>query len=983
MLRVSKIITIGLALAAVACTVKTDPELENRIARLEQRCDQLNQELSSLSDLVNATGSGDWVTDVTPVTEDGVVTGYLVNFYVHGPILITCGKDGADGKSPALGVTTLEDGNLYWTLNGAVLKDAAGKPVSAQGVTPQMKVEDGNWYVSYDGGKTWTYAGSATAVPEGQVVFKDVTVDTQAGNVTFTLSDGSTFAASLKPSVEIMLDTEGLEAPIVGGETITIGYTLTGADENTLVTAASDGNYKVTVKKEGTKGGKILVTAPQDYTDGFVNVILSNGRGYTYVKVINFYERKGFVSGGGRDYEYTVPTVGGTFEIPISVNFPYTVKTDVSWIEFIGTRAPLHTDKLQFNVQKNESNSARTGKVYIYPDNNPTKAFLTITFNQASAYFSIEKTQFIIDAEGGSFPTGIHTSKDFTVSIPAEASWLTSSITSLEAGEYTLTLKADANPGTARRQADVKLVGANNATLATLFVAQYASEEDERAAMIITVSVNYANDFSVGLPLYAYSSSDLKNVLIDWGDGTVEHWTKPEKSPSHTYEGLEIGRTFDVKITGTVNYLSTRALSTMQKDAILAVKQWGKLNVTNLQCYSRNGAAIGGHFICGAFEGCRNLTSIPDDTDYSFQNLKSADWAFADCTGLQSIPGQLFVSCPSATSFDSVFRGCTGIFAIPDNLFAKCVSATDFWGCFYGCTGLQSLPGGLFADCVSAADFGSCFYDCTALQSLPEKLFSDCVSASSFASCFYNCTGIQSLPENLFASCTAATSFKSCFYNCTGIQSLPENLFASCVSASYYESCFYNCTGIQSLPENLFASCTAATSFKSCFYNCTGIQSLPENLFAGCVAATSFQSCFYNCTGIRSLPENLFDRCFSVTDFSYCFDLCTSLQVVPEKLFADCSSVTNLSYCFGGCRSIENIPVNLLDHNRKIYEFEGAFGSCNLTGESPYTIISGKKIHLYERADYPDYFHAPTSYRHCFYGCTKLTDYASIPSAWK
>ena len=58
-----------------------------------------------------------------------------------------------------------------------------------------------------------------------------------------------------------------------------------------------------------------------------------------------------------------------------------------------------------------------------------------------------------------------------------------------------------------------------------------------------------------------------------------------------------------------------------------------------------------------------------------------------------------------------------------------------------------------------------------------------------------------------------------------------------------------------------------------------------------------------------------------------------------------------------------------------------------LLGESPYTIINvggvDTKVHLYERANYPDYFTAPTSYNSCFYRSSKLDDYSSIPSNWK
>ena len=54
-----------------------------------------------------------------------------------------------------------------------------------------------------------------------------------------------------------------------------------------------------------------------------------------------------------------------------------------------------------------------------------------------------------------------------------------------------------------------------------------------------------------------------------------------------------------------------------------------------------------------------------------------------------------------------------------------------------------------------------------------------------------------------------------------------------------------------------------------------------------------------------------------------------------------------------------------------------------LTGESPYTMIDGQKVHIYERADYPEHFTALSIFYSCFNDCTGLTDFAKIPTNWK
>ena len=60
-----------------------------------------------------------------------------------------------------------------------------------------------------------------------------------------------------------------------------------------------------------------------------------------------------------------------------------------------------------------------------------------------------------------------------------------------------------------------------------------------------------------------------------------------------------------------------------------------------------------------------------------------------------------------------------------------------------------------------------------------------------------------------------------------------------------------------------------------------------------------------------------------------------------------------------------------------------ALNCWNITGESPYTMIDGQKVHLYERVNYPEHFTTPTSTYHAFGNCTGLTDYAQIPTNWK
>ena len=57
--------------------------------------------------------------------------------------------------------------------------------------------------------------------------------------------------------------------------------------------------------------------------------------------------------------------------------------------------------------------------------------------------------------------------------------------------------------------------------------------------------------------------------------------------------------------------------------------------------------------------------------------------------------------------------------------------------------------------------------------------------------------------------------------------------------------------------------------------------------------------------------------------------------------------------------------------------------STSLKGESPYTVVEGKKVHLYERELYPELFEEPGLHFGVFEYCTGLTDYANMPSVWQ
>ena len=175
--------------------------LENRVAKLEELCKRMNTNISSLQTIVTALQNNVYVTGTTPLMKDGKEIGYTITFSKGNPITIYHGKDGQDGEdgiTPTISVKKDTDGVYYWTLNGEFIVVDGGK-IQAEGkdgtngTTPQFKIENDYWFVSYNNGANWTQLGKATGEDGigGDSMFSGVDYETSTDYVIFTLSNGT------------------------------------------------------------------------------------------------------------------------------------------------------------------------------------------------------------------------------------------------------------------------------------------------------------------------------------------------------------------------------------------------------------------------------------------------------------------------------------------------------------------------------------------------------------------------------------------------------------------------------------------------------------------------------------------------------------------------------------------------------------------------------------------------------------------------
>ena len=101
---------------------------ENRIVKLEELCKQMNANISSLQTIVTALQNNDYITGVTPITQNGETIGYTITFSKSESITIYHGKNGEDGKDGQNGKDGV-DGKDGYTPQIGVNKEQTAKMV--------------------------------------------------------------------------------------------------------------------------------------------------------------------------------------------------------------------------------------------------------------------------------------------------------------------------------------------------------------------------------------------------------------------------------------------------------------------------------------------------------------------------------------------------------------------------------------------------------------------------------------------------------------------------------------------------------------------------------------------------------------------------------------------------------------------------------------------------------------------------------------
>ena len=313
---------------------------QNEIDKLHKQVEKMNEGLETLKTIIYEMGARGYIVGVEEGTDEYGRAYYKLKFRTitpdadgrgyemtddKDPVLLYTGVDGKDGKDAEPYVVSAkqdeEDGRWYWysVQDEDWLKDDQGNRFPVDGKTPQLKVEEGFWFLSWDDGQNWEETGWKAKGEDAYEMFTKVEVFDDRVELTLT-ADGSVLVLPRFLPVDVVLTVNGQnpdkDIMIYPGETISVHYVLSGTGvADAILVAGTDGRLKTAIREDSATEGTVYVTCPkvkvEDFPKGsYVSITVNDGNGRSDVRILRFACRFfDFLLG---EREHTAPAAGET-----------------------------------------------------------------------------------------------------------------------------------------------------------------------------------------------------------------------------------------------------------------------------------------------------------------------------------------------------------------------------------------------------------------------------------------------------------------------------------------------------------------------------------------------------------------------------------------------------------------------------------------------------------------------------------------------
>ena len=944
-----------------ALTGRVD-DLESRVEKLEELCRQMNTNISSLQTLVTALQNSDYITSVTPVTSGGQTIGYTMTFKHALPITIyhgtngkdgqdgTDGKDGQDGKNgttPVIGVA-LYNGVYYWTLNGTWLTDTYGNKIKAEGtdgrdgvdgrpgqdgddgqdgkpgedgedgITPQLKIENEYWYISYDNGASWTQLGQATGNDgkDGDTLFSKV--DDQGKEVVFTLTDGTVITIPKGDNSQFAIHFDKTEITALNaGETISLEYTITAATDETLVRAISQNGWKATVVPASTSTGKIYITAPDPLVAGEILILANDGTYRTVMASLQCTQGVIIIA----DSSFDIPAEGKTQQVELQTNIAYTVNIPTeakNWLSVIETRA-MRDETLTFTIAANEAISQRFATVTL--DDSNGHALQSIIFHQAGN--KVEGTLEVHVETAGTLDrvlseydistvkamkiTGVLNDKDFLVTnheMPA--------LTDLDLSEVNITELPTRSfyGGTTNNLENLVLPQ----TLTTIADQVFQNSKLKNIQIFGNLTTIGASAFSGCTSLSTITiPASVTTIGASAFSGctalstvTFENESNLSALNDNVFKGCIIT---NIRIPAKVATISSTAFASCKALQTVSFEENSCLTTltttfAGLPALQRIAIPASVETIeAQAFQKCPSLTTVTFESGSKLKTIgggysgASSYGAFSDCIKLTAIEIPASVETIGAAAF----KGCTSLATVTFESGSKLTtigggyhSSSYYYGAFSDCTQLTAIEIPASVVTIKAAAFKGCTSLTTVTFESNSKLttieggYSGASSPRYYYGAFSDCSKLAAIEIPASVVTIGATAFKGCsslatvtFESGSKLTTIGGGYYYYYSSSRYYYGAFSDCSKLAAIE----IPASVETIQDCAFSQCTALEKIEfgENS----MLKTIGQRAFYECKIIHrvyasncSLLTSIGDYAFSSSDEIYLFEIGTA---IPPK----------------------------------------------------------------------------------------------------